>query len=1005
MSVLNSSTVRHLTILSATALVCLSSGIKSAFSAQPGQMMHLQSKSTTAHQDPATPAAQGVVPGRVLKFSGVPISEAQSLKSQFPFVFERPVTLAEVDEIVRWMMVTGRYANIEVVTKPESANSELTLVASILRHIRAVSIQGGHVFSSIEIRKVLNVNDGEVFERKELLAAADELRLAYQKAGYHNAKVEIDFKLPNDNDVQIAVTVTEGAPLRVRELVVETGNPELASKLKYMASRFKGKTLGSSSLVDFEKTVNEYFQDNRFLLAKLSQPTIVYNANRTEAKVSYSVENPWRYEFYFTGNQYFSDGHLLDHFDLDKYAGAASSPAPVLAEKVRRMYETAGFTNVDVNYKEKNFDKTYRHEVTFTVKEGPRVRVNKVAISGNLSRPEDYYANFIQASNSDLTGAGFYNRKDVEDGAKRLITELQNQGYLRAKVLSQHAEFSKDKSKVDVQLQVDEGPLTQIREIRFDGVESFPKAELLDLLTVKSGQALGLSELEESIGTIKNFYRDHGFLEMRLLNENDQDRIVTYNETNTQATVVFQIHEGPKIIVKSVQIEGNTFTKNFVIERELRFKTGDVLTPESLDRSVSNLQKLGLFSKVEIKTEDEGTDVAERIVHVKLGDRDPGLFLLGFGVNNDQTSNLNVNYRGYLGLGYRNLGGTGRGLSFRADVDWAADPVINFFENHFTLSYLEPYIFNSSNRLRVNLVHEQYWPSFQIDKDLNPIIQENNTASFLLERDLARHIKLTMTAYSFSNQRAFDRKTYSTLVAQNVAKVGPLVEFDYRDDLFTPTRGSYSYVDFEYSDPILGSSRSASQTIQFFKSNIASTVYSPINKSHSVVWANSVRSGYVANLSDRASAGIPLTEQFFIGGRSTIRGYDGSETIPNVHELIPNVPNPQLTSFMLTNDSYFYLVKTELRFPLWKNSPAGELNGGLFYDGGSVVINQPGVNLVPAYRHSVGIGIRLATPVGPANLEYAWKLDWAENRNRWYNAKNSYYRESPGAFHFSIGTF
>ena len=945
---------------------------------------------------------------RRLKFSGVPLSEATNIKNKFPFVFERDVTLSEVDELVRWLMTTGHYSNIEVVERGPDDKRELVLVASILRHIKGITIAGNRLFSNSDIRQTLNIAvDHLTFERKELLAAAEELRKTYERAGYHNARVEIDFKTPTENSVEIFVNVVEGTPLRVSEVTIETDSEELVKRMKRFASSLKQHTLGANTLADFEKSVTDYLQHNRYIIAKISAPSILYNADRTEAKISYSIESPWRYEFFFNGNDFFSDGRMIEHFDLDKFSGTVSTPAPDLAEKIRRMYQSAGFAHVEVTYKEKTLEKDYIRQVNFHIIEGPRVRIKKIEVSGNISQPPSYYGAFIQASSSDLIGDGYYNRKDIEDGEKQLVAELQNQGFLRARVQSERAEFSKDRASVTIHLQIDEGPLTQIRQIKFEGATTFSRNDLLSVLKIKTGAALGLKELEDSIQALKDFYRTRGFLEMRIINENEQDRIVTYNDTNTQATVVFQIQEGPKVVVGSIIIEGNSFTKSNVIDRELTFKVGDTLTPERVDETVFRLQRLGLFSKVEISTLEQGTSESHRTVQIRVGERDPGLFVLGAGVNNDDTTHLSINYHGYLGIAYRNLWGTGRAISLRADADYNSDPTVDYLANRSTISYLEPFIFDSPTRLRINLIRAQQ----VLGKDTvlgHADILESNTVNLLFERDFNRHLKLTFTGYSYSAQRTFDRQTAATLNKVNIAKVGPLFEFDYRDDAFSPTRGSYSSIDLQYADPLLGSRRGSSEPVQFLKMNVMTTVYSPLTKSHSFVWANSAHFGYLANLSRSADSGVPVQEIFFLGGRTTIRGFDAiSERILSQSDLVGKTID--ISTFQATSDSYYYLLKSELRFPIWKKSPAGELGGALFYDGGSVIINQPDVQLrridpnyqghdYPLYRHSIGLGIRIATPVGPVSIDYGFKLNRRKDRGDGT-------REEIGAGHFSIGVF
>lgn len=925
--------------------------------------------------------ADAARPQRILKFSGVPISQATSIKKRFPFVFEREVTLGEVDEVVRFLMKTGDYSNIEVIERTGSdGERELVLVASILRKIRQVEVKGLHVFTEQEALDFLEIEKDKPFERKDLIASADELRRAYERLGYHNTKVEIEFGLPSDNEVDIQVIVTEGAPIRIQNVSFETSNPGLLKRLKRMGLSLKNEILNDDVTTDFQKSINTYLQDNRYLTARLSSPTVSYNKERTEAKLSYAVENPWRLEFMIDGNQHFTDWDIIRQLELDKLSGATSSPAPDLADRIRRAYQAAGFANIHVEYNEQFIEEDFIQRIYFVVEEGKRVRIRKVEVNGNISRPEKYYSNFINGTNASFAGKGFYNRREIDESGKRLINELQNQGYLRARIQSQRAEYSKDKSNVTIYLTIDEGPLTQIRQIKFTGAESFTRERLLNLLSVKSGSALSLSELEESLQALKNFYRSEGFLEMKVQNENEQSRIVTYNESNTQATVEFQIYEGPKVVVADVSLQGNTFTKDEVILRELDFGKGDVLTPERIENSVGRLQRLGLFSKVSVKTLEDGTQIANRTAIVEVGERDPGLVTIGLGVNNEQR----LTFRGYLGVAYRNIAGTGRAISFRVDPKYSTDPRVSFVENRITLSYLEPYIFGDRNRGRINLLREQSF--FNFDEEGRAVIQEENAIGLLLERDLTQHIKLTYTGYNFSNQRQFDRATLDTRQTQNIAKTGPLIEVDFRDDIFNPSKGSYSFLNFEYSNPTLGSSDDSNQEINFLKANASVTRYDRLFGRNNFVWANSVRGGYLKNLGTKPTAGVPSQEAFFLGGRSTIRGFDVGnelEKIPNKNDLGVS----DLLNFRVTGESYYYLLKTELRFPI--RGPAG---GAIFYDGGAVIVSQPGVTLTDPYRHSAGVGLRFATPVGPVGFEFAWKLDM-----RPY--------ESPWAFHFSIGAF
>lgn len=939
-------------------------------------------------------------PPRVLKFTGVPMAQAVQLKKRFPFVFEREITLGEVDEVTRFLMGTGVFSNIEVVEKNSDSGQgrELVLMASVLRRVQDVSIKGNEVITSPEVVRILNIAAGQPFERKNLLAAANDLREEYERRGYHNARVEIEFALPNDSEVKVTVAITEGKPVRVTEVAVDTPNEELARRLGKMAKSLRNRTLTEDELIDFQRDVSTFLHDNRYLTARLSNPSVTTNADRTQAKLVYSVDNPSRYEFRLTGNRYFSDGSITGLLENEKLSGATASPAPDMAERIRRQYQNVGFANVEVEYTEERgtAENPYRDLISFKITENPRVRIRSIEITGNVSRPESFYAAFIQSSSSDLIGQGFYNRHDIDEGGKKLITELQNQGYLRAKIQSQRAEYSKDRTSVILSLNIDEGPLTQVRQIRFQGNDAFSGPQLSNLLKIKTGAALSLKDLEESLRALKDFYHDEGFLEMRILNEGERNKIVTYNDTNTQATIELQIYEGPRVIVREIALKGNSFTKDNVILRELTFKTNDVLTPTAINDSVSRLQSLGFFSRVNIRTVEEGSSIAERTVQIEVEEANPGLFTIGVGATNERDLTL----RGYLGVAYRNIAGTGRGIVFRVDPKYSTKPDISYLENKITMSYIEPYIFGDRNVGRVNVVRDQSYYGKTDSGDSE--ILETNAVGFLLEKELSKHIKLTYTLYNFANQKFFNRRTYDTIQIQNVAKTGPLVEFDYRDNVFYPSKGSYSFLNGEYSDPLLGSSDDRTQSINFAKVNGSFTFYQRLMPERSDwVWATSVRGGYLTNISGKPQSGIPSQEAFFLGGRSTIRGFDtgNDERIPSNYDLNVN----DISKFFVRTHSEYVLVKTEFRFPLWQNFPVGPLGGVIFYDGGAVYINDPNVNLPDPYRDSIGVGLRVATPVGPLNLEIGYKLDRRATKPA--TPTSPEIMEAPWAFHFSIGSF
>jgi outer membrane protein insertion porin family len=939
----------------------------------------------------------------ILRFTGVSAVQGKSLQAAYPHLFARPVNLAEVDEAVRFLMKTGLYSNVEVVARSVNNQNELLLVATSLRKIRSIEMQGNKALSSSEVLNILQTEEGEVFERKELIEAVKSLQAEYRKRGYRGMNAEVEFLTPNDSEVGLVFKIEEGLATTVDRVDVESNNPEVIARAGRLLRRLKGKVLSEDDLQIAVREIAEDLRTNRFLMARVLDPQAVFDEKQSRVRISLAIENPWKFEFKFEGNVAYSESALIKLMNLDQLVGTVTTPAPELAERLRRAYQSNGFAHIDIKAEEKTKDASFLKLIEFKIDEGPRVRIKRIEISGNISRQGNYYAQFISSSSHDLLGEGYYNRKDIEDGIKALEEELQNQGYLRAKVKSWRSEFSNPKelisagnsdatksekrgSQATLVLNIDEGPLTVIRQIRFDGVNSFSQTELQSKLPIRTSESLRIKDLNAALDILKNYYRSQGFIEMRILNE--QDGLVRYNESSTQATVEFQIYEGPKIRISSIVLEGNQLTKDHVILRELSMKPGDIYTPEGREDSIFHLQKLGLFSRVNIRTLEEGTSMSDRTVIVEVEESAPGTFESGIGVAYDRD----WLFRGYAGVAYRNLWGSGRAVSFRGDPSYSTDPKISYLEHKITLSYLEPYILRDRNKGRLNLVRDVRF--IGLDSAGGAIIREKNEIGLQVERDLTKHLKLIYTAYSLSAQTEFDRSNPDKIVrTQNIAKTGPQIEYDSRDNVFYPTKGIYAQLSVEYADPLLGSSQDESQSIKFTKLNAALSYPYRILGSSKWVFATSVRTGYLVNLSSLPQGGVPDQEAFFLGGRSTLRGFQPTgialdlERVPNLIQL----GKSNLRDFYVTTDSYYYLFKAELRFPIY-----GDFHGALFYDGGAVLLSQLPIDA--PYRDSAGIAIRIKFAGGiVAGIEYGKKLE----RKNWYPVGY----ESPEAWHLSIGTF
>jgi outer membrane protein insertion porin family len=136
------------------------------------------------------------------------------------------------------------------------------------------------------------------------------------------------------------------------------------------------------------------------------------------------------------------------------------------------------------------------------------------------------------------------------------------------------------------------------------------------------------------------------------------------------------------------------------------------------------------------------------------------------------------------------------------------------------------------------------------------------------------------------------------------------------------------------------------------------------------VLAASLRGGLAQGYFDTDE--LPIVERFFLGGRTTVRGYIQDGLGPKGEDETPIGGN----AFLMEN--------LELRVSI-----TDSLGLVAFLDGGNVwrKMNEMSLN---DFKFTTGLGLRYSTPVGPVRVDYGHKLQREKG-------------ESAGEVHFSIG--
>lgn len=193
---------------------------------------------------------------------------------------------------------------------------------------------------------------------------------------------------------------------------------------------------------------------------------------------------------------------------------------------------------------------------------------------------------------------------------------------------------------------------------------------------------------------------------------------------------------------------------------------------------------------------------------------------------------------------------------------------------------------------------------------------------------------------------------------------------DSRDNALDAHKGIYESFQVDVNPSFLGSSTSFGRFLG------QTAYYRSLNSTASLVWANSLRVGLEHAFN---GAHIPISESFFSGGGSTLRGFSLNGAGPQRVVPVCAASNPGCadTISVPVGGRQLVILNSELRFPLGVSMPllGGPLGGAAFYDGGNVYSNVRFSNIFSDFTHTAGFGLRYKTPVGPVRIDIGHLLN------------------------------
>ena len=331
-----------------------------------------------------------------------------------------------------------------------------------------------------------------------------------------------------------------------------------------------------------------------------------------------------------------------------------------------------------------------RVALTFVIKEGPTVKVGKIAFTGNHALN---HRQLVEAM-KNLKPIGIphsiiledifprtFDASKLDEDADRVRAAYRDKGYFKALTgtpetnvrnaggvnpFTLHPSHGK---RADIVIPIEEGERYRLGGITFTGNKNYPNVKALRaVFPQKDGDWFNASLFGKGIENLKKAYGEGGFISM------EPTPIPRTDEAKKLVYLNVEIEEGTKFYVSRIEFTGNTLTRDRVIRRELLIEEGQVYNSRYVDLSLLRLNQLSYFdvlkSDQDVET-NQNADAGTVDLLIKLHEKGKNSIGINGGVSGLSGSFLGLNYQtnNFLGLGETlsvtaNIGDLARNLSF-----------------------------------------------------------------------------------------------------------------------------------------------------------------------------------------------------------------------------------------------------------------------------------------------------------------------------------------------------